>query len=335
MTRKFILLFLIVSLVPKPLTNAAIAAGDSLHRIEYKPGEILVKFRRTVSPTRRRNFHVLANSHLLAEIPLIGVQRIRIPEGMSVEQAVALYMQNPDVEYAEPNYRVHALATPNDPLLGNLWGLDNANDHDIDASAAWDITQGDEDVVIAVIDSGVAYDHPDLQANIWTNEAEANGIPGVDDDGNGYVDDIHGWDWVDNDNDPMDYYGHGTHVAGTIAAVGDNGRGVPGIMWRAKIMPLRFLDAEGSGWTYDAADAITYAVNNGAKILNNSWGGPGQSPTLEKAINLSNQSNLVFVAAAGNDASDNDLFPTYPASYSIPNIISVAATDQDDNLATF
>lgn len=335
MTRKLVLLFLLLSLMPKSLSNAVIGTGGSLYRVEYKPGEILVKFKRAVSPIRRRDFHLLADSHVLAEIPLIGVQRIRISEEMSVEQAVVLYMKNPDVEYAEPNYMVHAMATPNDPLFGNLWGLDNANDHDIDAPAAWDITQGDGDVIIAVIDSGVAYDHADLQANIWTNEAEANGIPGVDDDGNGYVDDIHGWDFVDSDNDPMDYYGHGTHVAGTIAAVGDNGLGVTGVMWEAKIMPLRFLDAEGSGWTADAALAITYAVNNGAKILNNSWGGGGLSPTLEEAINLTDQNNLVFVAAAGNDRSNNDQVPAYPASYSIPNIISVAATDQDDNLATF
>jgi subtilisin family serine protease len=213
----------------------------------------------------------------------------------------------------------------------NVNGKNGTADADIDALEAWDVTTGSSDVVVAVIDSGVDINHPDLAANIWTNTAEiANNL--IDDDGNGYVDDVNGWDFHNNDNAPHDPHGHGTHVAGTIAAVGDNATGVTGVSWSAKIMPLRFLDAFGVGDTANALDAIDYASAMGADVINNSWGGGGFSQALKDAIEAS---GAVVVCAAGNSGFNTDLTPHYPSSYNSANIISVAASDQDDQLAGF
>ncbi len=311
---------------------------------QYVPGEILVKFKKTASKSDVIQLNTTLGLKTIKEFPSIGVQHIQLKPGETVAEAVKKYSEDPNVEYAEPNYIVHALATPNDTSFGQLWGLHNSgqtvngtagtSDADIDAPEAWDITTGDSGVVIAVIDTGVAWDHPELAGNIWTNAGETPGN-GIDDDGNGYVDDTRGWDFVDNDNDPMDFYSHGTHVAGTIAGVGNNSRGITGVMWTARIMPLRFLDAMGSGTTADAISAIDYAVTNGAMVLNNSWGGSDSSQSLRDAIERSNSAGAVFVAAAGNDGLDNDSAPTYPASFDVANIISVAATDQDDSVASF
>jgi subtilisin family serine protease len=179
-----------------------------------------------------------------------------------------------------------------------------------------------------------------LRNNIWTNDVELNGTPGVDDDGNGYVDDVLGWDFVGGDSDPSDYYFHGTHVAGTIAALGNNGTGITGVNWYASIMPLRIFGAFGYGDTAKAIEAILYAANNGAKVINASWGGGGFSQALYDAISYANDAGCLFVAAAGNGGDDgigddNDQIPFYPASYGLPNIISVAATDHNDDLASF
>jgi hypothetical protein len=217
-------------------------------------------------------------------------------------------------------------------------GIAGIEDADIDAPEAWDIETGvSHPVVIAVVDTGVAYHHPDLEANIWRNTAE-NCDNGIDDDGNGYIDDCHGWDFIGNDNDPPDYnnylggIGHGSHVAGTIAAAGNNHTGITGVMWQAQIMPLRTLGVTGAGTTAAAIAAIEYANANGAQVINNSWGGIGFSQALKDVID---QSNAVVVCAAGNESQDNDLNPTYPASFTSPNIISVAATTSSDNLAFF
>jgi subtilisin family serine protease len=214
---------------------------------------------------------------------------------------------------------------------------------DITATDAWEISTGGEEVTIAVIDSGVAYSHPDLTSNIWTNPGEDPWSDpndpttgnGIDDDSNGKVDDWRGWDFVDGDNDPMDYNGHGTHVAGTIAARGSNGEGITGVLWRAKMMSLRFLNADGVGWVSDAIDAIEYAVEKGARVINASWVTTSFSQSLLYAIQLCRDRGVLVVAAAGNTAANTDANPFYPASYALPNIISVAATDQRDNLASF
>ena len=193
-------------------------------------------------------------------------------------------------------------------------------------------TRGSASTVVAVVDSGVAWDHPDLAPNIWSNPDEVAGN-GVDDDGNGKVDDVRGWDFVDGDNNPWDYDDHGTHVAGTIAARGNNGVGVTGVAWQASIMPVRALDALGTGSNADIADAFTYAAANGARVVNASLGGAGRSQAMSDAI--TNNPNTLFVVAAGNDGTDNDTTPRYPCNYTAANLICVAATDNTDALASF
>lgn len=191
-----------------------------------------------------------------------------------------------------------------------------------------------ESALVAIIDAGTDYNHPDLAANIWTNPGEIPGN-GIDDDGNGYVDDVHGYDFVNRDGDPMDDNGHGTHVAGTIGAIGDNGVGVAGVCWNVKIMPLKFLDSGGFGNTGNAILAVQYATQMHARIMNNSWGGGGYSEALRLAIQAASDAGILFVAAAGNDAADNDTLPHYPANYDVPLVISVASTDHFDNLSYF
>jgi subtilisin family serine protease len=310
----------------------------------YVPGEILVKFKKTASKSDIAQLNTSLGAKTIWEFPSIGVQHINLKPGETVAEAIKKYSDDPNVEYAEPNYIVHALVPPNDPSFGELWGLHNTgqtvnettgtSDADIDAPEAWDITTGSTNVVIAVIDTGVAWDHPELAGNIWTNTGEIPGN-GIDDDGNGYRDDTRGWDFVDNDNDPMDFHGHGTHVAGTIAGVGNNNRGITGVMWTARIMPLRFLDASGFGSVAGDMEAIAYAVSNGARVINASYGGYYYSQAQRDAIFYAQSAGVLFVAAAGNEANDNDTNPSYPSSYDLENIIAVAATDQDDNLASF
>jgi subtilisin family serine protease/PKD repeat protein len=240
------------------------------------------------------------------------------------------------ISHAEPDFVVTHDRVPNDPGYSALWGMNNTSpptgsEGDIDAPEAWDLATDASSVVVGIIDTGIDYAHPDLAANVWTNAGEIVGN-GVDDDGNGYVDDVHGYDFYNGDGNPMDDHYHGTHVAGTIGAAGDNGVGVVGVAWRVKLMALKFLSSSGDGYTSDAVAAVNYATQNGAKFTSNSWGGGGYSSALFTAIQ---NSGSVFVAAAGNDGLDTDKFPSYPASYNLPNIISVAATDRDDRLASF
>jgi outer membrane protein assembly factor BamB/subtilisin family serine protease len=241
--------------------------------------------------------------------------------------------------YVEPDYLVQALRTPNDPAFSHLWGLNNlgqtggVGDADIDAPEAWDVTRGSTNVTVAVIDTGIDYAHPDLAANIWTNPGEIPGN-GIDDDHNGYVDDVHGWDFINNDRDPTDDHYHGTHCAGTIGAVGDNGIGVVGVSPSVKLMALKFLGLSG-GYTSDAIEAVDYATANGARITSNSWGGGGYSQALKDSIDESAQAGVLFVAAAGNSSCNNDQTSHYPSSYLSPNIVAVAATNHRDELASF
>ncbi len=306
---------------------------------EYVRGEILVKFKDNATAATINNINSYMGVVRKKDFKKVGVQQIKLPDDMTVEEAIEYYRHDPAVEYAEPNYIVHAMATtPNDTSFSQLWGLDNTGqnggtfDADIDAPEAWDMTTGSDSVVIAVIDSGVAYNHPDLKDNIWTNTGETSCEDGIDNDSNGYIDDCNGWDFLSDDNDPEDYYEHGTHVAGIIAAVGNNNEGVTGVMWQAKIMPLRFLGINGSGTVADAVAAILYANANGAHVINASWGGDNYSLALKDAIDAS---NAVVVCAAGNDGVDNDSTPYYPASYTSSNIITVAATDHNDGIAVF
>ena len=303
------------------------------------PNQLLVKFRPNASATQQLAVHDRLEAQVLKQWERIGVKQLQIPKDKDLQATLAAYRQDPAVEYAELNQMVFANATPNDPDFGQLWGLHNtgqtggAADADIDAPEAWDKIVGGS-VVVGVIDTGVDFTHPDLAANIWTNPNEIPGN-GLDDDNNGYIDDTRGWDFANGDNNPMDGHGHGTHVAGTIAASGDNGLGVVGVAWDAQIMPLKFLSDSGGGFVSDAIDAVFYAAAMGAHITNNSWGGGGFSQALFDAIAASHQAGVLFVAAAGNDGFNNDFIPHYPSSYDIPNVVAVAATDHSDQLASF
>ena len=259
--------------------------------------------------------------------------------------ACKLLAKDPNVEYAEPNYMLYKQTIPNDSSFSLLWGMNNASDADIDAPEAWDLFTGNPNYRIAVIDSGIDLTHPDLQGNIWVNPGE---IPndGIDNDGNGYIDDINGWDFTGTgvgtkfgtgDNNPQDGDGHGTHVSGTIAARGNNGFGVVGVVWSGKIVPLKFLSDVGSGSTGNAILALQYCVTNGIRISNNSWGGGGSSTNLRNAIISAGTADHLFVSAAGNDGWNLEgLFTkSYPASYNLSNQINVAATTSTGALATF
>ncbi len=269
-----------------------------------------------------------------------GIYEVDLAPGLDVAAGVSAFASLPGVAFAEPDYALGVTAVPNDPSFGSQYAMNNTGqgggrvDADIDAAEAWNVARGTGNKIVAVIDSGVDYTHPDLAANMWRNPLETAGN-GVDDDGNGFVDDVFGADFANNDGNPMDDNNHGTHVAGTIGAVGNNGIGVAGVAWTTRIMALKFLGADGSGSTSSAVRAINYAVANGADILNNSWGGGGFSSTLQTAIQNASNAGVIFVAAAGNNATNTDTTANYPSNYNVPNVISVASTDRNDNLSSF
>ncbi|MCM8530605.1 MAG: S8 family serine peptidase, partial [Lentisphaeraceae bacterium] len=258
----------------------------------------------------------------------------------TVPDAIEAYSTISTLRYAEPDYIIHSSLSPNDTSYNSLWGLHNTGqtggttDADIDAPEAWAITTGSSSVVVAVIDTGVDYTHNDLAANMWINTGETAGN-GLDDDGNGYIDDIYGYDFHNNDANPMDDQYHGTHVAGTIGGVGDNSNGVTGVAWQTKLMALKFLNSSGSGYTSDAIQCVEYATDNGAHVTSNSWGGGGYSQSLKDAIDDAASNEILFIAAAGNSGTNNDSSPHYPSSYSSSNIIAVASTDSNDNRSSF
>ncbi|MFM8892450.1 MAG: S8 family peptidase, partial [Planctomycetia bacterium] len=247
----------------------------------------------------------------------------------------------------EPDRVITASAVvPNDPSFRRLWGLDNSGqtggvvDADIDAPEAWDVTTGSRGVVVAVIDSGVDFNHPDLAANMWRNPGETAG-DGVDNDGNGFVDDVYGWNFAANTPNVFDDNSHGTHVAGTIGAVGNDGRGVAGVNWQVSIMALKFLDSSGSGSTSAAIAALNYATmmrrTYGVNVVatNNSWGGGGSSPALRAAIAAGSTAGILCIAAAGNEGVNNDVTGSYPANDVGTSGIAVAAVDSSNRLASF
>src|SRR4051812_31772955 len=322
---------------------ARAAPGQTLRRAAPTgpaavPSEIVVGFRSGVGEAERAAARSAADVRAKRNLLTPGAQLVKVESGQTVPDAITELEMRSDVRYAEPNWIYQATSTtPNDglfssstlndplsalsttlddPMFGSLWGLDNTGqavnghaagtaDADIDAPEAWDRSRGSASVV-GVVDSGVAWDHPDLAPNIWSNSREIAGN-GVDDDLNGRVDDVRGWDFVDGDNDPWDYSDHGTHVAGTVAARGNNGVGVAGVAWQASIMPVRALNALGSGNNADISDAFTYAANNGAKVVNASLGGPGFSTAMSNAITTHPQT--LFVVAAGNAGQNNDATP--------------------------
>lgn len=266
------------------------------------------------------------------KIELLG----NFSENGSISGCDLIKHDNPEVIACSPNYLVGVGAVPNDPQFNETWGLTSL--YGADAESAWDITQGNGDVVVAVIDTGVDYNHPDLAQNIWNNPREIQN--GIDDDGNGLVDDLHGYNAYANTGDPMDDHSHGTHCSGTIGARGNNGIGVAGVSWNVKIMGVKFMGSNGSGDLSGAIRGINYVVDQkrsgvNVRVMSNSWGGGGYSETLERAIQRAADAGILFVAAAGNSASNNDSSPTYPASYNVSNVISVAAIQQGNTLASF
>jgi MYXO-CTERM domain-containing protein len=319
--------------------TAVASALESGSREPWEPGVVLVKWRPEFSAGADDAARELG---LVRGKPRgrVGVDHMRLQTKESVPEAVARIAKDPRVLYAEPNHRIALLNTPNDPRLGECWGLHNTGqtggtpDADIDALEAWDISIGSFDVVVAVVDTGVDYNHPDLAANIWVNPGEIPGN-GIDDDGNGYVDDVRGYDFTyGNDSDPMDDHSHGTHCAGTIGAVGNNALGVVGVNWRVKIMPVRIIASqELDAFCLDAAEGIRYAVENGARVLSNSWWTVRTyNQTLHDTVLWTVGTDAILVFAAGNYEEDVDdpANAVYPASWHTPNMIGVAATNHRD-----
>jgi Subtilase family len=314
----------------------------------FVAGELLVGFKDGVSAAEQRRMVGRFSGKVRRRFGRIDAVLAGVPVARADEARRELE-RDPLVEYAEPNFVLHASnhGDPGEVDFHRLWGLHNFGqavgglggiaDADIDALEAWQVSQGSSNVVVGVLDSGVDYTHPDLASQMWVNPGEdcagcrSNGL---DDDANGYVDDWRGWDFAGNDNDPMDDNGHGTHVAGTIGARQD-GQGVVGVSWRVRLMSLKFIGANGEGTAADALRAILYAAANGAHITNNSYGGDGFSQAMLDAIQTSDAAGSLFVAAAGNDFSNNDDAPVYPADYDVPSVMTVAATDHFDRKAWF
>ena len=317
-------------------------AGVQLEESDHVQGELIVRFRRGATASDRTAALSARDARVASRLSLPGLARVKLPRGSSVEKAAAALEADPDVLYAEPNYLNELNVLPNDPMFGQLWGLNQVSDRDIDAPEAWDTQTGSPSVVVAVIDSGVAYGHPDLIDNIWVNDDPAGG---GDDDGNGFVDDRRGWDFIQDDATPLDFHGHGTHVAGTIGAEGDNGRGVTGVNWDVSIMPLRAADADGQLPNSAVIDAIAYACANDADVVNGSFGSSRLSQGIADAVVHPSCADTLFVFSAGNEKKNlnpdgSTRVDTFPCELhrpptTAPNLLCVAATGRTDALASF
>ena len=317
--------------------------------LQHAPDSVLVRFAAGTNGNERAEAMRAAHaSHARTLMASARLEQLYLIAGRPVEAALNALSRLPFVESAEADFVVRAVT--NDQFYGLLYAINNTGqvvasqsgtfDADMDVAEAWSLSIGDPDLVIAVIDDGVEYTHPDINDQMWVNPGEV--VDGVDNDGNGYVDDIFGYDFYSNDSDPYDdnninteQGGHGTHVAGTICAEGNNSIGIVGVVQQCRIMALRFLGPRG-GYTSDAISAVNYAVGKGVRLSNNSWGGGGYSMSLYSAIQSAGNQGHLFLAAAGNDGIDVDnTTPHYPSSYDLPNIVSVAATDNRDQLASF
>lgn len=304
----------------------------------FTPGQIVVGYAPGTEDSVRRRVRRAVDASGHRAMPTLDV--LELQPGVSVFEALGRVPRLPRVTYAEPNYFVRIAAEPNDPMYEDAWSVGPSNASGfrsgIDTPSAWNLTVGAEEVTVAVVDSGVDLAHPELVANLWTNPGESGAgreSNGVDDDGNGYVDDWRGWDWTDQDNDPVDLNGHGTMVAGTVGAQGDNGVGLSGVNWKTRMISLRVLNQQGLGLSSEAASAFAYAGSVGAKIVNASLTSPVPSAAMLEAI--SSSPSTLFVAAAGNDATNNDVQPKYPCNIELPNVVCVAATDEFNRLASF
>ena len=308
----------------------------------HVPDELLVRFRAGTAPAHGAALHAAAGAVPLRSFTTVrDLHLVKLPRGLSTAQAIARYRRLPEVLYVEPNHVVTLQATPNDPhfLAGDQWGLDApvlTQDIDIDAPEAWDLATGSPTVVVAVIDSGIDYTHEDLAANMFRNTADCN-ANGLDNDGNGFVDDCYGIAPINGNSDPIDDNDHGSHVAGIIGAVGNNGIGIAGVNWNVRLLPCKMFDADGFGTIAAAIACLDYVAlmkDRGVNIVatNNSWSLQEFSQSLLDAIDAHRQRGILFVAAAGNYAycpscrmdPDNDRKPTWPANYYLPNVIAVA-----------
>ncbi|MGH2978171.1 MAG: S8 family peptidase [Solirubrobacterales bacterium] len=329
-----ILVLLVATALLSPQVESGRADGP---QAEVVPGELVVTF--TPNATERHTERAITKTGGEVE------QRIASSDGVVIsvepdraEVTVKRLMRDRVVQHVEPNYVVRAARLPNDRSFGEQWGLRNLGHYggksgaDIGATSAWDATIGGS-APVAVVDTGVSFKHPDLASNAWVNPGDP--LNGHDDDGDGFEDDVNGADFLNGDSTPDDDGGHGTHVAGIIGAQGNNSVGISGINWEAQVMGLKFLDGNGEGNTADAANAIDYAVDHGARVINASWGGPAFSLALYSAIRRAHEHGVLFVAASGNDGMNADSSPDYPAAFDLPNIISVAATDRSDRLLDF
>jgi len=323
---------------------SALGGGRVERTRRYKRDHLIVKLREDARGVAATALAAGLGGKVARRFRSSGAVLVKLGKGADVDGVLAAVRKRPDVAWAERDHYLRISRTvPNDPDFESCWGLDNQGqmlgipDADIDAPEAWDIATGSSDVVVAVIDTGVDYTHNDLAANMWTNAAELNGNPGEDDDGNGFIDDVYGIAVVMGtpSADPMDDHGHGTHVAGILGAVGNNGVGIAGVAWSVKIMALKFMSSGGIGLESDAATCIDYAVAHGATILNNSYGGDTWSQALHDAIAAANGAGVLFCAAAGNESMEIDGWKSYPAGYDLPNIIAVASTDGADGLSYF
>jgi predicted outer membrane repeat protein len=318
--------------------------------IEYNghkcvPNRLLVKFKKqslgdNVRDRTRDRIRLVTNCNVsLKKRWQTGIELWELSANR-LEAVINELVNDPDIEFAEPDFIYGINVIPNDTYFEQQWALNNTgqtgglNDADIDAVEAWDISTGSKDVIVGIIDSGIDYLHDDLKTNVFQNPNEIEGN-GIDDDENGLVDDVYGYDFYNDDNDPFDDNGHGTHVAGIIGAATNNETGVAGLAWQTRILPIKFSGSDGTGSSSAALSAIEYAVDMGAMVLNLSWGGTAYSEALFQTISGAEKTGVLFVTSAGNSATDNDLVPHYPSSYELPNIISVAASNENDLAADF
>ncbi|MGZ3774968.1 MAG: S8 family peptidase [Pseudobdellovibrionaceae bacterium] len=326
---------------------------QSSQTIRAVPGEFLVELRSDLSQSFMQNtFNELESQfglsmvHQLPNTNIFLFRQKNSQMALTAEEITQAPLFLSEVLEVEPNLIFSASKVPNDPLYSHQWGLKNSGQPilsrkkalkgiDINIEPVWDTFTGSHQVIVAVVDSGINYLHPDLKQNIWVNVAEQNGKQGVDDDNNGFVDDVYGYDFVNHRPNAMDDFGHGSHCAGIIGASGNNSAGVAGINWTIRLMPVKFLNNQGNGTLENAVNAMNYAFRNGAQIINASWGAKGTSRLIEKAIFALNKKNILIVAAAGNEMSDNDIKPMVPGSIIAPNLITVAALDNNGQLARF
>lgn len=324
---------------PEPGSGPAAARLDKpVPGFAYQPGELLVRLTENATAGQQQDMLArLGAASIARRFPTVpGLLLVKLPPTLAVTEALPALAGAPGLRYAQPNYRHRALDTlPDDAQFSSLWGLHNTGqsggtvDADIDAPAAWDHATGRTNIIVCVVDTGIDYNHEDLVANLWTNPGElpANGL---DDDGNGFIDDVHGINAITGSGDPRDDHDHGTHCAGTIGGVGHNATGVVGVCWQVRLMAAKFLDSSGSGTTADAITGIDYATRMGASVLNNSWGGGPYEQALNDAIAAAGSSGVVFAAAAGNDSMDTDTTANYPSCYTSANVIAVMSVDHND-----